>query len=252
MKSIRSNRSWLAYSLAGFTLVGVTTTACAVPDASTTPTAASAQPPVKTDATSPQASPAKAASSTQAPAPSGLAKPQPTVELAPIIVTGEAPAYVVQDSTTATRLDTPNRDIPRDIVVIPREVIDDRAVVRADELADNVAGVTASTGYGGLSTAEYFLRGFQSQSTYRDGFRDFAFLTPIDLAGTQSVEILKGPAAALYGLNQPGGIVNILSKRPLDTPYYESEFQVGSYDFYRGSFDVSGPLVYQKRAVGER
>ena len=163
-----------------------------------------------------------------------------------VVIAADDPGYTATTSTTATRLDTPDRDIPRAIQVIPRELIDDRAVVRAGELADNVPGVEQSTGYGGLSTAEYFLRGFQSQATYRDGFRDFAFLTPIDVAGIERVEFLKGPASVLYGENEPGGVVNIISKRPLDDPRYAAELTVGSFNFYRVSTDLSGPILSRR------
>ncbi|MDZ8261520.1 TonB-dependent receptor plug domain-containing protein [Nostoc sp. ChiQUE01b] len=103
--------------------------------------------------------------------------------------------------------------------------------------------------YGGLSSAYFFIRGFTGSTTYRDGFRDFGFLSPIDVANIDRLEILKGPASVLYGQNDPGGIVNIVSKRPLQQPRYEASFTVGSYNFYRSTLDLSSPLNSEKTAA---
>lgn len=65
----------------------------------------------------------------------------------------------------------------------------------------------------------------------------------------EKIEILKGPASVLYGQNQPGGVVNIISKRPLQQPYYTGSFTVGSYSFYRPTLDFSGPLNPEKTAA---
>ena len=63
------------------------------------------------------------------------------------------------------------------------------------------------------------------------------------MANTESVEVLKGPAAILYGMVDPGGMVNVITKQPLATPYYSAQQQFGSYDFYRTTMDATGPLT---------
>ena len=62
----------------------------------------------------------------------------------------------------------------------------------------------------------------------------------------QSVEVLKGPAAILYGAVEPGGIVNINTKQPLDHPAYSIQQQIGSYQSYRTTLDATGPLSANK------
>ena len=60
------------------------------------------------------------------------------------------------------------------------------------------------------------------------------------------MEVLKGPGAILYGFSDPGGILNIVTKEPLDSPYYAVQQQVGSLAFYRTSIDATGPLNTDK------
>ncbi|MBD2385747.1 TonB-dependent siderophore receptor [Cylindrospermum sp. FACHB-282] len=165
-----------------------------------------------------------------------------------LVVTGEEDGYRILDATTATKIDAPLRDIPASIQVIPKEVIEDRQVVRLNELANNVSGVQQQTGYGGISSQGYFIRGFGSGfETIRNGFRDFGFLSPRDVANVERVEFLKGPASVLYGSAQsPGGIVNTITKKPLADPFYRVGMTVGSYDFYRPTIDFTGPITEDK------
>jgi iron complex outermembrane receptor protein len=166
-----------------------------------------------------------------------------------LVVTGEQDGYRAPNASTATKTDTPLRDIPASVDVVPRQLIQDRQVTRVQQATDTVAGVQPAQSYGGLSSAYFFIRGFASSTTYRDGFRDFGFLSPIDVANIDRLEILKGPASVLYGQNDPGGIVNIVSKRPLQQPRYEASFTAGSYNFYRPTLDFSGPLNSEKTAA---
>lgn len=166
-----------------------------------------------------------------------------------IVVTGEQETgYSVPDATTATKTDTPLRDIPQSIQVIPRQVIEDRQVVRLNELAENVSGVQPQPGYGGLSSGGYTVRGFGLDfETFRNGFRDFGFISPRDVANVEQVEILKGPASVLYGGGFGfSGLVNTVTKKPQEEPLYNANFTIGSYDFYRPTIDITGPLSEDK------
>lgn len=66
------------------------------------------------------------------------------------------------------------------------------------------------------------------------------------MANVESVEVLKGPAAILYGLVEPGGMVNVITKQPQAMPYYGFNQQFGSYDLYRITIDATGPLTQNK------
>ena len=160
-----------------------------------------------------------------------------------ITVTGEAAEdYYVPEASTATRTDTPLQDVPQSIQVIPQEVLEDAQVVRLEEVTDFVSGVQPVTGYGGLSSNEVFIRGFRQGTSLRNGFRDFSFLSPRDVANIEQVEVLKGPASVLYGAFEPGGVVNTITEQPEFESAYELGMTVGSYSFYRPTVDFTGPL----------
>ncbi len=92
------------------------------------------------------------------------------------------------------------------------------------------------------------IRGFATDTIYRDGFRysGKAGAAFQQFANVASVEVLKGPGATLYGVSEPGGLVNIVTKQPLDEPYYAVNQQIGSLADYRTTIDATGPLNADK------
>lgn len=151
--------------------------------------------------------------------------------------------YYVPNSTTATKFEIDNLDYPGSIQVIPREVIEDRQVIRLSELADNVSGVQAQSGYGGLSSLQTYIRGFPAGENFRNGFRDFSFSTPRDVANIERVEFLKGPASIVYGNLEPGGIINTTTKQPLRQSLYNFDGTFASFGLERQALDITGPLT---------
>jgi iron complex outermembrane receptor protein len=147
---------------------------------------------------------------------------QKTLRIEETQVTGECEQehdYRVDESTTATKTDTPLRNTPQAVQVIERQVIEDRQIIRLSEVAENVSGVRYAQGYGGLSSADYYVRGFSTNGNLRNGFRDFVFISPRDVANVERIEFLKGPASILYGLSELGGTVNTITKQSLSDPY---------------------------------
>lgn len=170
-----------------------------------------------------------------------------------LIVTDEQdPVYRPSTGTTATKTDTPLRDIPQSIQVIPSQVIEDQGSTRVSEITRNVSGIHTTTGPSGVG--EFFtIRGFSggefgSSNEFRNGFRS-AGLGSFNPGNLERVEVLKGPASVLYGQVEPGGIVNFVTKQPLDRPYYSAELEIGSFNFYRPSLDISGPLTQDKKLL---
>jgi iron complex outermembrane receptor protein len=155
--------------------------------------------------------------------------------------------YAVPNSTTATKTDTPIMLTPASIQVVPKAVMNDQQDINILEaLNRNVSGVLARTG-GGLGYDNFLIRGFTTSFTgnaYRNGLlRPTNYYEPSNI---EQLEVMKGPAAALYGRIEPGGIVNITTKKPLATPYYALQQQFGSYDLYRTTIDATGPIDYDK------
>lgn len=175
-------------------------------------------------------------------APEGEEQPE---EIERIVTAEQEEGYQVDDATTATRTDTPLRDIPQSIQVVPQQVLEDQQVIRLDEAVRNVSGVAIGETFAGTSNG-FTIRGFGPASIFRNGFevnRDLLFPGGLsETANIERVEVLKGPASVLYGNLQPGGIINQVTKQPLEEPFYSAELQVGSYEFYRPTIDFSGPL----------
>lgn len=159
-----------------------------------------------------------------------------------LVVTGEQDGYKVEDATGGTRTNTPIRDTPFSIQVVPEEVIKDQQVQRVTDALRAVPGVISQDAP--VSAFESFnFRGFSSQSFLRNGIRDETIGTAgSGVANIERIEVLRGPAGALFGSGSPGGTVNIVTKQPLSSPFYEIEGTVGSFDTYEGRVDLTGPL----------
>lgn len=160
-----------------------------------------------------------------------------------IVVTGEGQdGYRVPNASTATRTDTPIRDIPQSIQVVPQEVLRDQQAFRLDDALRNVPGVSPNFGSSSINT--FRIRGFEANSYLRDGLPDPIAATGAltELPSIEQVEVLKGPASVLFGFGNPGGTINLVTKAPLRQPFYGIEAAIGNYNSYRGTIELSGPL----------
>ncbi|MEM1256787.1 MAG: TonB-dependent siderophore receptor [Cyanobacteria bacterium P01_H01_bin.21] len=169
-----------------------------------------------------------------------------------ILVTGEEiNRYVEPNATTGTRTDTPLRDVPQSIQVIPQEVLEDQQVIRLNDALRNVSGVVPS---GNDPRGQRFnVRGFNDTAQLRDGFRisgiggqNIGFQ---ELANVEQIEVLKGPASILFGAVEPGGVINLVSEQPLREPFYELGFRAGNRGLIEPSLDFSGPLTEDGRLL---
>ncbi|MEP1080171.1 TonB-dependent siderophore receptor [Leptolyngbya sp. PL-A3] len=174
----------------------------------------------------------------------GTATVTDTPEGLQITVVGEQDSgYYTPEATTATRTDAPLRDIPASIQVIPRQVLEDQAIVEYRDALQNAGGITRDGQYGGTDAGSIIIRGFSQDNNFRNGFRNNDFYSITETANIDRIEVLRGPASVLYGLTQPGGIVNIVTEQPLSEPSYSFEFTGGQFSFYRPEIDLSGPLT---------
>lgn len=182
-------------------------------------------------------------------------KPQDAITLKPMTVVGNAvknpndpynKSYTVTNSSTATKTDTPIFDTPVSVQVVPRAVMDDQKTTRIKDALENVSGVRAQPTLGNGNG--FIIRGFRNNRVYRNGLLANAdgFPSEFDAGNLQSIDVLKGPAAVLFGRIEPGGLINITTKKPLDIPYYSLEQQVGSYDHYRTQWDATGAVTDDK------
>lgn len=155
-----------------------------------------------------------------------------------IVVTGQH----YRDEVVSGKDDVPLIEIPQAISVIPAEQLKLRGVTRLADVLFSVAGASRSSTYGFYDA--YTLRGFDAAygSLYLDGLINEAGGggSNYELAGLESVEVVKGPASALFGGGSLGGIINMVSKRPvLDRSFADVSVSTGSYDLIEGSVDAN-------------
>lgn len=152
--------------------------------------------------------------------------------------------YVAHRSATGTKTDTPLIEAPQTINVVTPDQI---AAVGAQTIGQSLRytpGIYAER-TGAITTDDNFtIRGFTAR-TYVDGIRQPVgnlTSTQIDPYGLERIEILKGPSSVLYGRSAPGGIANLVRKRPTDEAMGEVELLAGSYNRFQGKFDASSPI----------
>jgi iron complex outermembrane receptor protein len=159
---------------------------------------------------------------------------------------GRFTGYSVPDAFSATKTETPILQTPVSIQVVPLETINDQQRITVqDAIIGNVSSVAPAPN-GFPSTTNFTIRGFNTSSNvYQNGLL-LPYTQNIDTSNIQSIEVLKGPAAVLFGRVAPGGLVDIELKRPLDVPYYSFQEQAGSFGLTRTTIDATGPLTADK------
>lgn len=162
---------------------------------------------------------------------------------------GPDSGYVARRTLAGAKTDTPVVEIPQTVNVITADQIRAQGAQTVGEALRYSAGVAAET-YGASSQFDSYvrIRGFKADM-FLDGMRlpdgsataDWT-TSVVEPYGLERIEILRGPSSGLYGQSGPGGIVNMVSKRPTATPLREVQFQTGSFSRLQGSFDFSGPI----------
>ncbi|KPY86507.1 TonB-dependent siderophore receptor [Pseudomonas syringae pv. tagetis] len=157
--------------------------------------------------------------------------------------TSPVQGYRATRSATATKTDTAIRDIPQSISVVPASVLKDLGSNSVERALEFAGGVSKQNNFGGLTLYEYSIRGFTTSEFYKDGFSaNRGYPTTPDAANIERIEVLKGPAASLYGRGDPGGTVNIVTKKPQRDAFTTLQTSAGSWDRYRTALDVNAPL----------
>ncbi|MDR9876846.1 TonB-dependent siderophore receptor [Pseudomonas allii] len=157
--------------------------------------------------------------------------------------TGPVKGYRATRSASATKTDTAIRDIPQSISVIPATVLKDLGSTNVERALEFAGGVSKQNNFGGLTLYEYSVRGFTTSEFYQDGFSaNRGYPSTPDAANIERIEVLKGPAANLYGRGDPGGTVNIVTKKPQPEAFTTVQTSAGSWDRYRTAVDVNTPL----------
>ena len=166
-----------------------------------------------------------------------------------VTVHGEQEGIVVPTSSAGSLTPISIMDLPQSVHVVNRELLDEQKIFQYADAITYLTGVQrAYTAIAGGVGNEVAMRGFNldfNNNYLRDGFKYYG-LSLSDTADIEQVEVVKGPASALYGTAEAGGIVNLITKKPTDTPFVALSMTGGSYQYLRPDFDVSGPMNAHK------
>lgn len=196
-----------------------------------------------------------------------------------VVETAGDRGYLSTNAVSGTSLNMPIRDLPMPLEVINQELIEDLQANNMKEALAYSAGVFTQSFQSGSGANEagprerspstaanvnnpftntLSIRGYAVPNQQRFGFRvgsiavGEGFTTVLggitDTSNVQRMEVVRGPASLLYGVNVLSGVVNILPKEPLMTPRFQSRVTVGSYDYYRASAEFTGPIIKDKLA----
>ena len=174
------------------------------------------------------------------------AQPASPIELPVTSVTGsrEESGYKPEQSKAALKIDAPLRDIPQSINVVPQSVLRDQGADSLEDALKNVPGIGLSNGDG--QRDQVTIRGFSAiGDQYIDGIRDDALYFR-DMSNIERVEVIKGPAAVLYGRGSSGGLINSVTKKPTFAPVQEMGVSFDSEGKRRTQFDAGWADQEQK------
>lgn len=160
------------------------------------------------------------------------------------IVGRAANDYNSDYSFSATKMAIKNKDLPQAISTVTKELITDRQAIQLADAVKLVSGVTPSSFYN-----QYNIRGISQNEEGQiiNGMRtrQYYFLQPLT-TNIERVEVLKGPASSTFASVDPGGSINMVTKKPLAVDKKEVSLSVGSFSTMRGSLDFTGPLNESK------
>lgn len=166
--------------------------------------------------------------------------------------------FIQPIGSTATKMEAPIKSVPQSVQIISRRALDQMQVIRLEDAMRNVSGVTMETGFGGR-TDIFQIRGFRTntESIFKNGFRN-SVRTYRETANIQQIEVMKGPASVLYGVSDPGGMINITTKKPTAYTFQDVQVTANSFGQIRpaidlgGAFNESKTFKYRLNAVYEK
>ena len=156
-------------------------------------------------------------------------------------------SYKNSVSFVGTKTATPLKDVPQSIGYVTKELVLDQGAITVNDVVKNISGISQYSAYNDFS-----IRGFRSLGNLNSGnlLNGMRGLTPLfrqsSLANIERVEVIKGPASALFGNAAPGGVVNRVTKNPLDVARRSVSLTAGSFNTSNVYGDFTGPLNEKK------
>lgn len=156
-------------------------------------------------------------------------------------------SYKNTSSFSGTKTATAIRDIPQTINYVTKEVILDQGASTVNDVVKNVSGVSQYTTYNDFSIRGFRTTGNRGSGNLLNGMRAQTSLwSASSLANIERVEVIKGPAAALFGNASPGGLINRVTKKPLLERQHTVSVNTRSWGTLKSYADFTGPLNESK------
>lgn len=148
--------------------------------------------------------------------------------------------YVAQNAASLLKSDAPLFETAQAVSVVTREQLDQKQATTLAEAINGIAGVVSGQ-RGRRGWDDFNIRGQSANNQiFIDGLRTSArSAVAVDLSGIDQVQVLKGPASVNFGQVAPGGLVNLVTKRPEAENFARTDLSYGSYDFKQATFDLN-------------
>ncbi|MBW3469585.1 TonB-dependent receptor [Arthrospiribacter ruber] len=151
-------------------------------------------------------------------------------------------SYKNDVSFSGTKVASPIKDIPQSISFVTKELMVDQQAFTTGEVVKNMSGINQFSSYD-----DFTLRGFRSSNQLINGLRAGGIFWALPItANLERIEVIKGPASALFANTDPGGTINRVTKKPLDESRKSLQFSTGSFNTYRVALDFTGPMNEEK------
>ncbi|MEC6746820.1 TonB-dependent siderophore receptor [Pseudomonas qingdaonensis] len=166
-------------------------------------------------------------------------------------------SYTPSLTSVGSKTPTSLRQTPQSVSVITHQVIQDKGMVDLTDAMKMTPGITVRNSNERIN--DFYSRGFAIENIQIDGAAPMALGTTAgsfysskvyNLAEFDHVEVLRGASGLFGGTGDPGGIINLVRKRPLDTYQLKFEASAGSWDNYRSQVDITGPMGFDGKLRG--
>ena len=156
-------------------------------------------------------------------------------------------SYKNSVSFVGTKTATALKDVPQSIAYVTKELILDQGAITVNDVVRNMSGVNPYSFYNDFSIRGFRATGNRNSGNLVNGMRTQTSLwRQSSLANIERVEVIKGPASALFGNAAPGGVINRVTKKPLDVARQSVTLTTGSFGTTRAYTDLTGPLNDKK------
>ncbi|MGJ1498363.1 TonB-dependent siderophore receptor [Sphingobacterium spiritivorum] len=177
-----------------------------------------------------------------------------SVEVDEVLVTGRRNnSYLINTTELGGKFSGSLKDLPQSISLVSKEFMEDKQAFVITDVVQDLAGVNQASAYDDL-TIRGFNSGYTSGMRLVNGMRSgygygtSFWRTPLTV-NLESIEVLKGPGASLFGDITPGGTINMVTKKPLEKKHTSINFAIGSFQTYRSTLDIGGPLDSAERVL---